>query len=195
MKNKIVYIIPGHGETHLRQRVYGKVGKIFAGRGITPTQVEIDWNYAEPKSFTEYQKQFLKVYKKSKNTEVYVLGFSFGAMIAFLTAAKAKPDVLILCSLSPYFKEDLKNLKPAWVKWWRKNFIDNNYTFAKLAPKVKSQVILIVGGEESKVCLIRAKEAKKKLSNAHLYIAKGAKHKIGQKEYLHEIEKVVSRLG
>ena len=114
--------------------------------------------------------------------------------MAFLTAAKLKPDALILCSLSPYFEEDLEDLKASWVKWFRKNFTESDYSFTKLAPKVKSRTYLIVGDKEDRACLVRAKGARNDIADSSLSIAKGAEHKIGQKEYLATVEKVISRL-
>lgn len=191
---KIVYIIPGYCESHLKQRGYNKIAKFFEECDIESIHVEIDWKKTIPERFSDYAKQFVDLYKKPKGAKVYVLGFSYGATIAFLTAAKLKPDVLILCSLSPYFEEDLGDLKVTWVKWFRKNFIESDYSFAKLAPKIKSQTYLIVGDKEDKACLVRAKDAKKKLPGSSLSIAKGADHEINQEEYLVAVKRVISKI-
>lgn len=191
---KIAYIIPGYCESHLKQRGYNKIANFFEERDIEPIHVKIDWKKTSPERFSDYAKQFVDLYKKPKGVKVYILGFSYGATIAFLTAAKLKPDALILCSLSPYFKEDLGDLKASWVRWFRKNFIESDYSFAKLAPKVKSPTYLIVGDKEDKACLVRARDAKKKLPDSSLSIAKGAEHKIGQEEYLVAVKRVISKI-
>ncbi|MEI6479995.1 MAG: hypothetical protein WCO12_00525 [bacterium] len=193
-KLKIAYIIPGYNESHLKQRGYNKVAKLFEESGVTPIHVEIDWKHNNPNRFDDYTEQFLKVYKNQKNTETYILGFSYGAMIALLTATKTKPKALILCSLSPFFEEDLINLKPAWVRWWRKNFIESDYSFTKIAQKIKTKTYLIVGEKEDESCIARAKDAKKKLQDNHLSVARGAEHKIGQEEYLEVVKRLVSKL-
>ena len=181
-------------ESYLTKRAYNKVAVFFEARGIEAIHVEIDWKGGKSGSFADYTEQFLKLYKKQKNAEVYMLGFSFGAVVALLVALKIKPKNLILCSLSPFFEEDLKNIKPSWLKWWRKHSIESNYSFSKLAPSIKLEAYLIVGDKEHKSCLIRAKDAKKKLLNSHLFIAKGGKHNIGQKEYLETVNRVISKL-
>ena len=191
---RIAYIIPGYGESHLRQRGYNKVAKFFEERGIEPIHVEIDWEKRNPKKFSDYVAQFLKVYKKPRGAEVYILGFSYGATTAFLSVTKAKPTVLILCSLSPYFEEDFSGLKPAWIKWFKKNFTKSDYSFDRLAAKIKTPTYLIVGDKEPDACLLRVKDAKKKLRDSYLSIAKGAEHKIGQKAYLETVRKVISKL-
>jgi dienelactone hydrolase len=170
------------------------VAKFFEERGIEPKHVEIDWKKDDPKKFSGYAQQFLDVYKKQKGTEVYVLGFSFGATTAFITASKTKPKALILCSLSPYFKEDLGTLNPKWVKWFRKNFVESEYSFSKFAPKIKNKTYLIVGDQEGEFIFTRARDAKKKLQDSHLFVAKGAKHNIGQKEYLEAVKRVILKL-
>lgn len=191
---KIAYIIPGYSESHLRQRGYNKIGKFFEERGIDPIHVEINWENGNPKKFSDYVEQFLNVYKKPKGAEVYILGFSYGATISFLAASKTKPTALILCSLSPYFEEDLVTLKPTWVKWFRKNFAKSDYSFFNLVPEIKTKVYLIVGDMEGDSCLIRARDAHNKIEDSHLLVVKGAKHKIGQKEYLEAVRKIISRL-
>lgn len=195
---KVVYIIPGYEESYLSKRSYKKVAGIFGARGIEPVQVEIDWFYKKPMRFKDHSEQFLKQFKesKSKGEEVYLFGFSFGAIIALLNQNKVKPKAVILCSLSPYFKEDQKDFKPSWLKWWRKNYTESDYSFDKLAKNVKTKVYLLVGDCEDKegFCLKRAKDAKKKIKNSSLTIIKNTKHNIYQKEYLAVIKKVVGKL-
>ena len=191
---KIAYILPGYGESHLRQAGYRKVAKMFEVAGIEPVHVDIDWNYAKPAKFSEFAKQFLKIYKKPKNTEVYILGFSYGATTAFITEAKTKPKALILCSLSPYFVEDQPKLLPKWLTFWRKSFVESDYSFNQLAKLITTETFLVVGGAEPSQCLARARDAKRKIYSSHLSVAKNALHKIGQKEYLTTLQKVINEL-
>ena len=130
---KIAYIIPGFKESYLTKKGYEKVGEFFKERGIEPIQIDINWEYQNPGRFRDFLAQFLKQYKRRKDAEIYLLGFSFGAVIAFLAEQKIKPRVLILCSLSPYFEEDLSKARPRWVKWFEKNMVDSTYSFSKIA--------------------------------------------------------------
>lgn len=191
---KVAYIIPGYEQSHLKQRGYKKVGKFFAARNITPVYVEIDWHQEKPATFGNYVEQFLAQYKKEKNTEVYVLGFSYGALIALLAASKVKPKMLILCSLSPYFKEDLQHFPEDLLKWWKENFVNSDYSFEKLASRIKTKTHLVVGDADHPGTIARAKAGKKTIPESKLSIAKGAKHNIGQKEYLETLEKVIAKL-
>lgn len=191
---KIVYLIPGYTESHSKTKRWQTVAKLFEKYGITPIHVDISWKKKTPERFSDYTEEFLKQYKKPKNTEVYVLGFSFGATIAFLTATKTKPKALILCSLSSFFIEDIAKFKPTWLRWWKKNFVDSDYLFAKFAPKVLTKTYIIVENVDAKEIMSRAKDARKKMTNASLIIAKGARHKIDQKKYLTALERIIRKL-
>jgi len=193
---KVAFIIPGYGESHKKQSGYTEIAKFFANKNILPIQVEIDWEIKKKKNFKRYARQFIRQYNQQilpKDTEIYILGFSFGAVTALLSAPKIKPTALLLCSLSPYFKEDLLNLKPTWLKWYKNEF-SNYISFDSVIKNVSTQAYFIVGDKEHKSCLIRAKDGQKKLKNSTLIFAKGAKHKIGQKEYLKTLKKVISKL-
>lgn len=191
---RIAYIIPGYGESHKKQKGYKRLAELLSKNGIVPVQVDIEWKKESPASFKGYTEQFLTQFKKERGTKVYVLGFSYGATIAFLTAAKTKPAKTILCSLSPYFTEDHKNLESRWIRWWQKNFTESDYEFAKLAPKIITPVQLVVGSDEHHSVLKRARAAQRNLKNASLTVARGAKHNIGQKEYLAALERLIAKL-
>jgi esterase/lipase len=194
---KVAFIIPGYGESHTRQKGYREVANYFADQNILPLHIDIDWEIKKKKNFKRFVAQFIKHYTQQilpPKTEVYVLGFSFGATIAFMSASKIKPKALILCSLSPYFKEDLGNFRKSWLTWWKKEFKNSEYSFNKLARKVTSKIYFIVGGEEYKECKIRAEEGHRLIKNSSLIYAKGAKHTISQPEYLTVLQKLIQKL-
>jgi len=191
---RIAYIIPGYDESHTKQKGYAAVAKLFEKKGIEPIHIDINWKSKHPAQFSDFVSQFLRQYKKPKNAEVYVLGFSYGATTAFLSAAKTKPTAFIFCSLSPYFTEDLPKLKPAWVKWFRKNFEKSDYSFKEKVVGITAPAHFIYGEKESEACAKRARSARRALPNSTLTIAKGAKHNISQKEYLVALERVLNKL-
>jgi predicted alpha/beta-fold hydrolase len=191
---KIAYIIPGYGESRTRQPGYDKVADMFRAKDIKPIHVEINWRAGKPQSFENHLKQFLKKYKRPRNAKVYILGFSFGALIAFLSEPKTKATAIILCSLSPYFKEDLPKLPSSWSRWWKKNYPDSKYSFNELAPTIKTRIFMVAGDKEGPEVARRAMAAKKLLKNISFVTAKGAKHRISQKEYLIGVKKVIDKL-
>ena len=112
-----------------------------------------------------------------------------------LTLIKAlKPDVLVLCSLSPYFKEDQAGLPKTYIKLTGKRRIEDlkKYSFNQIASKVKSKVFLLAGGKE-KVLLKRARKASK-LLKCPLTVIPGIGHDIGKRDYLNEIIKLAEKI-
>ena len=193
---KIAYIIPGFRESHLKQSGYKKIAGYLEEKGIEPIQIEIDWKYKTPARFKDFLAQFLRQYKRpKKDTEVYLVGFSFGAVTAFLAEAKIKPKALILCSLSPYFKEDLEKMRPSWRRWFEKNMTESTYSFSELASSISTETFLIVGDQEDIECTRRARDARKKIKTAKLFIAKGARHNVSQQGYLKAVERAVGALS
>ena len=125
------------------------------------------------------------------------MGFSFGAMIAYLSAAQEKVDALILCSLSPYFSEDLPDIKDSWKKYVGKKRlkdfeqISNN----KLASKINSETYLLFGTKEGSEVKKRVKGTYNSLkNNKHLISLAGVKHNLTDERYLKEVEKIIDQL-
>ncbi len=185
---KIIYIIPGfHGSTDLVR--YQRIIKVFRKRGFVVKPIVISWNY---KVMTDYVDQFLGQLMHKENDEVYVFGFSFGAMIVFISAKDIKPKKIILASLSPFFKEDLPYLKKSWRKYvGKKRLIDfKNFSFDKIAQNIKCNVQLLVGQREDSLLHRRAKLALEKIPKSNLCMVNGARHNIEQQEYFKAITKV-----
>jgi len=195
MQNKkTVYIIPGYEESHRRQPSYKKIAKIFQESGIKSIHIEINWHNKKPRRFSEYVQQFLMQYKKTKDTNIFVMGFSYGAVIAFLSEPKIKANGIILCSLSPYFKEDMKNLPEGWIRTWKKDFVDSDYSFSDIAKDIKTKTYILAGKQEPKACLTRARSALRKIKDSELILIKNVGHNINHKEYLEGIRDISYRL-
>jgi dienelactone hydrolase len=192
-KSKTAYIIPGHLESPLRQRGYKKIGKLFEAKGIDPVYIEINWRKENPSRFKTHLEDFFQQYRR-KDGEVYLLGFSYGAVIAFLAAKKVKPKALILCSISPYFKEDLTVLRPAWRKWWEENYIESDYSFDAIASSINCQTYLLLGSKEPKEVFVRVYVAEKLLQKSKVIQIQGAGHKIGQSEYIETLMELIGSL-
>ena len=189
---RVVYIIPGFGQS-IRKPVYKEISRSFRDKGIEPIPVDISWKY---RTMSDYIEQFRTRYRENFEGEVYLLGFSFGAMVCFISSIEIKPKIQFLCSLSPYFREDLRDL-PNWFKKYvgKKRIRDfGNYSFNEIAKKVKSKVVILVGSEEHKTCLKRVREANKRLKNNELKIIEGVKHDISQEKYLRSLEEVINDL-
>ncbi|MDP3640365.1 MAG: alpha/beta fold hydrolase [Nanoarchaeota archaeon] len=186
---RVVYIIPGFGQkTALPE--YQNVIKLFKAHQFQTIPVKISWKH---KVMRDYVEQFLSQLQHHKSDEVALFGFSFGAMIALIAAVKIKPKMLFLCSLSPYFKEDLRTLKKSWKDYFGKRRMKDfqRFSFKALAKEIRCKTVLIIGEKEGEALLRRVKDARKRIKNAKLISVKGAKHNFAQKEYHRKLQELI----
>nr|MBP9719187.1 hypothetical protein [Candidatus Levybacteria bacterium] len=158
MKKKPIFIIPGFRHKP-SGKAYRAIASMLRREGYAPILVTIPWKQS---TISENTALFLKKYNRIEAKEKYILGFSFGAMIGFLAATKVKPAGLILCSLSPYFKEDMKKKpKTKASSITMRRFEDfSTLHCAALARKIKSKrVHFLYGMSEEKAIIQRANHA------------------------------------
>lgn len=185
---KTLFIIPGFTH-HPGEQKYDKLKKYFEQKGFRVIVVPITWRW---KVMSDYVKQFEQIYTKNRGNENIVLGFSFGAMIALISAKNLQPDRLILCSLSPYFKEDHKDLK-----WWWKGVVGVNrmtdfkkYSANALAKQVKAPTMMFYGSVEGikhPMMKKRIVAVAKLIPGTKVIVVSEAPHDIGHPEYFKAI--------
>lgn len=190
---KVAFIIPGLFQT-TKTKGYKQISSFFKSKNIKPILVDIDWKY---KTLTDYIYQFKKIYEKNKANEIYLFGFSFGTLIAFSSANDIKSKALILCSLSPGFKEDLAYWKKSWKNIMGKNRWEDfkKYSFNEISRKIKTKTYILVGEKEAKQMLKRSNDANNKLKNSELIMVRGAKHDISRREYMDAVREVIYNLN
>lgn len=145
---------------------------------------------------SDYVKAFKDYYLKHKTDENYILGFSFGAMIACISASDLKPEKLILCSLSPYFKEYLGTLHGSWIKAIGKRRFEDfkNFSIKNISKKITSPTTIFYGEKEAQVFPILKKccmSASSLIEKSQLIIVKDSPHKIDHPSYVDAIKKTV----
>lgn len=190
---KKVFIIPGYTELP-STKGYKEIAAIFRKKGYDVTVVNITW---KRRTMKDYVDQFVKIAEKEKG-EFSVLGFSFGAMVAAISAPELKPKKLFLCSLSPYFKEDMKYVLDAWEKSLGKKRFDvfRTLSFSEIAKGIHCPTYIFVGEAEVKKYKslgVRAKDAAKKIRGATLTYVPNGKHDISQEEYQKAVKSVIDR--
>ncbi len=191
---KTAFIIPGFSESEKNNPAYRKIAGFFKKKDIRPVIVDIEW---KRKTMSEYVRQFQKIYlEKNQGAEIYFFGFSYGAMIAFISSVEVKPKMQVLCSLSPFFREDFPRIREWWKKYIGKKRLKDfrHISFDALADKIVSDTIILAGNKEGSEVDCRAKDAHKKIKNSRLIIIQNAKHAIQQDEYLAEVKKIISEL-
>lgn len=187
---KVVYFIPGFEHIVEEDRYAGAV-KLLKENGFTVLPVEITWKY---KAMSDYVNQFLLQYNQHKDTDdVYLFGFSFGAVISFIASSQINPKMQFLCSLSPYFKEDLPLIKESWKEYLGKNRIRDfeKISFDEISQKVDCKTYIFAGNCEGPEVAWRAKSAQEQIRNSELFMIDGAKHDISQEVYEDKLREVI----
>ncbi|MBI2033394.1 MAG: hypothetical protein HYT10_02950 [Candidatus Levybacteria bacterium] len=195
MKKKTVFVIPGYRH-RITQKPYRKLAKMLKKEGYSPILISIPWKQT---TISENTKLFLNKYKKIHARKKYILGFSFGAMIALLASTKIRTSGLVLCSLSPYFKEDMKKItrikSPAVTPKRREDF--SRLHAKTLAKQIKAgQIRMLYGEKEEKVLINRVLKTYTDISakNKYLIPIQNTEHNIGDIRYLRTIDQVARQL-
>lgn len=188
MKKKTVFIIPGHRHKPW-QKAYKNIAGVLKKQGFFTISIPIPWGKTTISQNTDY---FIKEYKKVKRKDKYILGFSFGAIIAFIAATKVTTKGLILCSLSPYFKEDLrkskKNKLESLSQIQYKDFLE--FKSKVLAKRIKAKKIFMLYGDmENKLLVDRVNKtfSQIELREKYLLPIQKTEHNILDKRYLQTI--------
>lgn len=194
-KDKVVFVIPGFKQKP-KNRAYQKIAAILKTEGYSPILVNIPWSQT---TISENTETFLKKYRKINSRKKYILGFSFGAMIAFLASTKVSSSGLILCSLAPYFKEDLLKSFRRSSQIRKDQYHDfSKLHCAKLAKKVKTkQTLMLYGTREAKSLKRRVNETFDLISsqNKFLFPIRETEHNIGDRRYLNKIHQIARELN
>jgi pimeloyl-ACP methyl ester carboxylesterase len=121
-------------------------------------------------------------------------GFSFGAMTAFGIATEQNPHELWLFSLSPYFAEDMPNIKKPWLKIIGKHRAEafRRLSFNQHAKAIRCKTLVFVGELELKKYPLRSNRcqtAHKALPSSKLIIVPDCGHDVANSNYIKAIEK------
>jgi pimeloyl-ACP methyl ester carboxylesterase len=189
-KQKRIFLIPGWGQKPTN-KCFTWLINLLQKKGFEVIKVSIDWDY---RVMTDYVADFKKQYIKYAGKNNYILGFSYGAVIAFVSATELKPKKIYLCSLSPHFKEDIKAMKP-WIKKLvgKRRIADAKTQSAIIiAKKLTTPSVIFYGEAEAEKfpqLIVRAKETVKYAKNVKIVVVKEAPHKIDHPEYMKAIIK------
>lgn len=195
IQEKIVFVIPGFRHSP-KNRAYKEIAKILKSEGYIPIVITIPWKQTTISENTEH---FLKEFKKINSKKKYILGFSFGAMIGLIASTKVEVRGLILCSLSPYFKEDISKVKNnLFSEIMTQRYQDfSKLHCATLVKQIKAkQILMLYGEKETKSLIKRVTEAFEQISSANksLIPIKKTEHDIGDKKYLYSIHQLTKEL-
>lgn len=172
---------------------YKNLRKTVALKGYRVIPVPFTWNYTTVDQYTE---RFVTFYNKHKSTKNIVIGNSYGAMVAFLSAPKIAPNRIFLCSLSPFFKEDKdKTSKEYRIKRFgkrRNNAMDliSAKQTARQINATSTDVVMLYGEQEKTVyphLVERVKSTAKDLHKCRLIEVPHAPHSFQDINYIEGI--------
>ncbi len=184
---KIIYIIPGFGEK-VSDVPYPYISKILKEKGYIVKKYQPKWKYRTIKNWVRDFHNFLL---KENDYKPTVLGFSFGAMIALLEARNFIFNKLILCSLSPFFKQDLKKISLITLKILGKKRM-RDFKQNEFPNDLKTPSIFIFGSLEEEKFGFNINNIIKKYSGPKkVFIVSEVGHDISSPKYLEKIKEII----
>lgn len=185
----IAYIIPWFGENE--NPVNKKIQKLFEAKGIECKICNIHWKH---RVMSDYVAEFLEFYhaNPSGNRKVILFGFSFGAFTGMLVSTKIRIHSKILCSVSPYWKEDLSVIPNWWKKFcWIHRIADfKQFSCKDVIQKSTWETYILVGEKEHNTCIKRNMDIAKSIGT-QCKIIPNTPHDIANPNYLWEIESII----
>lgn len=171
---------------------YSELREAVASKDYNVLPADISWRRTIPTQFAERFKEFYRANKSPEGN--VVIGNSFGAVVALITAAELQPDLLMLCSLSPFFKEDWTDFWPESQHLRRlgKRRVEDikQYSLYDIAATLSEQdiAIKILYGELEKdalpVLVERSRSLARMITAAELIEVPGAPHRFRMPEYV-----------
>jgi pimeloyl-ACP methyl ester carboxylesterase len=188
---KKVLFVPGMGST-LRNGNYDNLMAAAGGGGRPAEFVPIDWNGTSP---NDWLNRLRRVYRRYEPRDVILAGFSMGAVTALRLAAERPPAGLLLCSLSPYFRETVGGIPEEW-SIMNAHLVRSlgNVSLDALADKVDCTAAVLVGGAEHGSMYSAAQRAATLIVDASFYAVPGAGHDMLDDRYIDAIGQAAREL-
>jgi pimeloyl-ACP methyl ester carboxylesterase len=188
--DRTIFIIPGFKQK-ITDVEYTWLKKFLKSKGFDVVMVPVEWNH---RTISDNVAEFKDFYEINKSKSNYVLGFSYGALIALIVADSIDLKRLYLCSLSPDFKEDLPDMKPWILNYIGKKRVNDlkKRSGKEIAAKLTVPTVVFYGEKEIKDfpnMEKRSQETVRFAKNAKLIIVKDAPHVISYPTYVAAIKK------
>lgn len=186
---KTFFLIPGF-RTQISADMYTWLVNFLIEENYEVIPVPVSWSR---KTITQNTADFVDFFNGHKTEKNIVLGFSYGAVIAFLASDQIKIDKLYLCSLSPDFCED-SDFMPLVIQKYigKKRFKDTKARCGRtLAKHLKTPTTIFYGeheGNEFPQLKKRAKETAQFALQAKLIAVPNSPHQIDYPEYVRAIK-------
>lgn len=180
---KKIYFIPGWGET----KKFKYTEKIIKTLGKKREVVTLGYVSKKGTAPSKNIKIILEQLKKPVSKDILV-GFSMGALYAYIISAQIKFGKVIICSISPVLKNDLDKYSKKEVSLvFSKKEIDEFRQTKYIKPK--SPTIFVCGDKEKEETIEKTKWLAKKFKSK-LVVVTNTDHDLNNK-YIKTIEQLV----
>lgn len=177
---------------------YKDLRNAISAKGYEAVPVDIDWKY---RTMSRFVKEFKELYREQAGEYNIIIGNSFGAMAAMIVAPELRPDKIILCSLSPFFQEDIPRFQPPekLTNWFGQRRVSDFRTISAKAianqiNKTNVVTILFYGEHEKKMykkLVERVISTAKDLKDAQISEIPNAPHSFHDQDYTRAITEVI----
>ncbi len=166
-------IIPGFDES-ISDEPYQKVIKRYQ------TQYRVisynpQWSY---RTATDWLEGLDVVLKSVDARQTTIIAFSLGAYLALLAAERYQFKKVILCSLSPFYKQQLRILPPVAKRYLGKRRLAD-FSKRSIPNKVLSKLVFMFGADDWRVGIVEAKKLAK-LYRAEFIVIPDTGHELNE---------------
>lgn len=191
---KTVLLVPGFKED-IHSRDYKSTIKAIKDSGYNVKFIPIEWSRT---TIDNWVNELWSEYSKYDPEEIILAGFSFGAVTAFIAAAKQNPSELWLFSLSPYFYEDIhsSHMRTSWLRsiGHRRVSAFEKHNFKELSKGIDCKTLIFAGQEEFNKwpgMMGRTLSADMLISKSELTIIDGVAHDVSDRRYIDAIRQAI----
>jgi alpha/beta superfamily hydrolase len=188
----IAVILPGKNQ-NVSQQAYHTIGTYFRENGIQPCYVDLAWKEIDLDNMVDVSNRIAtEVLTQYPHAKIVVLGFSFGAVLALKMSEALHPDLLLLCSLSPVFAEDLP-CHPFYVRSLLHLLTDYRTNQLMYPPDVPERTLFLYGDHDAWILSARIRTLRQNLyPRSRTVIIPGARHDLSGKTYQETIRQVIA---
>lgn len=184
-----VLFVPGYQEG-LDDRDYQGLMASIEDQGYKAQFVPIKWRRT---TVQDWVRELNAIYDDLDAEETVLAGFSFGALTAFVAAAARNPSQLWLCSLSPYFAEEVTadrgRIKRRLGRRRTQAFMALD--FASLAQKISCETLLFYGEKEIPSVIRRVSAASQAVAKSHTVAVSDCGHDATDPRYVAALRKTI----
>jgi len=183
---KRLYIIPGFGD-QASQKSYRWIKEYAQEQAYEVVLVPIQWKRT---TVNQWMEDFVSVLDEGTSSESVVLGFSFGALILMFASARFSFKKIIVCSLSPYFQEDIPQLPREALLPLGKRRVEAFRKRPFPVASKKAAAVFIIGDKDFSLAITRTKKAYKLWKyQKKITVLPSVGHTLNDPMYMKEIKK------